>query len=166
MSSRWPLVLAALCVALSVFCASQWVRESALRAELLTARLAERDLRAKSVEATRLGETYAAEVRRLDTRVGELKRAEEAARKELAASAASLATARQAAAELPPLRTAVAQQNESIRRQNVIVAKQNDATRAQNENLRKLVEERDTVVRLLNERTEMINKLNAEKAGK
>ena len=41
MSSRWPLVLAALCVALSVFCASQWVRESELRAELLSARVAE-----------------------------------------------------------------------------------------------------------------------------
>ena len=64
MSSRWPLVLAALCVALSVFCASQWVRESELRAELLSARVAERELREQSAEARRLGETYAAEIRR------------------------------------------------------------------------------------------------------
>ena len=72
MSSRWPLVLAALCVALSVFCASQWVRESELRAELLSARVAERELREQSAEARRLGETYAAEIRRLVGRVGEL----------------------------------------------------------------------------------------------
>jgi hypothetical protein len=32
--------------------------------------------------------------------------------------------------------------------------------------LRKLVAERDAVVRLLNERTELLNKLNAERAGK
>jgi hypothetical protein len=166
MSSRWPLVLAALCVALSVFCASQWIRESELRAELLTVRVAERDLRAKSAEALRLGETYAAEIRRQDTRVGELKRSEEAVRKELAVSAAGLAAARQIVAELTPLRGIVAQQNESIRRQNAVVAKQNDAIRAQNENLRKLIEERDAVVRLLNERTEIINKLTAEKAAK
>jgi hypothetical protein len=161
MSSRWPLVLAALCVVLSVFCASQWVRESELRAELLSARVAERELREQSAEARRLGETYAAEIRRLDGRVGELKRAEEAVRKELADSAAALSSARQAAAELAPLRAAVAQQNASIRRQNAVMTKQNDAIRAQNENLRKLVEERDAVVRLLNERTELLNKLNA-----
>ena len=166
MSSRWPLVLAALCVALSVFCASQWVRESELRAELLSARVAERELREQSAEARRLGETYAAEIRRLDGRVGELKRTEEAVRKELAVAAAALASARQAAAELAPLRAAVARQNESLRRQNAVVAKQNDAIRAQNENLRKLVEERDAVVRLLNERTELLNKLSAERAGK
>jgi len=47
-----------------------------------------------------------------------------------------------------------------------VVTKQNDAIRAQNENLRKLVEERDAVVRLLNERTELLNKLGAERAGK
>jgi uncharacterized coiled-coil protein SlyX len=166
MSSRWPLVLSALCVVLSVFCASQWVRESELRAELLSARVAERELREQSAEARRLGETYAAEIRRLDGRVGELKRAEEAVRKELAVSAAALASARQAAAELAPLRAAVAQQNESIRRQNAVVTKQNDAIRAQNENLRKLVEERDAVVRLLNERTELLNKLNTERSAK
>jgi len=166
MTSRWPLVLAALCVALSVFCASQWVRESELRAELLSARVTERDLRAKSAEALRLGETYAAEIRRLDARVGELKRAEEAVRKELAVTAAALTSSRQAAAELAPLRAAVAQQNESIRRQNAVVTKQNESIRAQNENLRKLVEERDAVVRLLNERTELLNKLNAERTGK
>ena len=153
-------------MALSVFCASQWVRESELRAELLSARVAERELREQSAEARRLGETYAAEIRRLDGRVGELKRAEEAVRKELAVAAAALASARQAVAELAPLRAAVARQNESLRRQNAVVAKQNDAIRAQNENLRKLVEERDAVVRLLNERTELLNKLGAERAGK
>ena len=42
MSFRWPLVLSALCVALAAFCASQWVRESELRAELRSARVAER----------------------------------------------------------------------------------------------------------------------------
>lgn len=166
MSSRWPLVLAALCAVLSVFCTSQWVRESELRAELLSARVAERELRERSAEARRLGETYAAEIRRLDARVGELKRAEEAVRKELAVTAAALTSSRQAAAELAPLRAAVAQQNESIRRQNAVVTKQNDAIRAQNENLRKLVEERDAVVRLLNERTELLNKLNAERSAK
>jgi len=166
MNSRWPLVLAALCVVLSVFCASQWIRESELRAELLTARVAERDLRANSAEALRLGETFAAEIRRLDTRVGELKRSEEAVCKELAVSAAALASARQLIAELTPLRGAVAQQNESICLQNAVVAKQNDAIRVQNENQRKLVEERDAVVRLLNERTQMLNKLNAEKVAK
>ncbi len=158
MSFRWPLVLAALCVALSVFCASQWVRESELRAELRSARVAERELREQSAEARRLGETYAAEIRRLDARVGELKLAEEAVRKELAVAAAALITARQAAA--------VAQQNESLRRQNAVVTKQNDVVRTQNESLRKLVAERDEVVRLLNERTELLNKLNAERAGK
>ena len=158
MSFRWPLVLAALCVALSVFCASQWVRESELRAELRSARVAERELREHSAEARRLGETYAAEIRRLDARVGELKLAEEAVRKELAVAAAALITARQAAA--------VAQQNESLRRQNAVVTKQNDVVRTQNESLRKLVAERDEVVRLLNERTELLNKLNAERAGK
>ena len=153
MSFRWPLVLAALCVALSVFCASQWVRESELRAELRSARVAERELREQSAEARRLGETYAAEIRRLDARVGELKLAEEAVRKELAVAAAALITARQAAA--------VAQQNESLRRQNAVVTKQNDVVRTQNESLRKLVAERDEVVRLLNERTELLNKLSA-----
>ena len=59
------------------------------------------------------------------------------------------------------LRAAVAQQNESIRRQNVVVTNQNDVVRIQNESLRKLVAERDEVVRLLNERTELLNKLNA-----
>jgi chromosome segregation ATPase len=166
MSFRWPLVLAALCVALSVFCASQWVRESELRADLRSARVAERELREQSAEARRLGETYAAEIRRLDGRVGELKRAEEAVRKELTTSSAALITARQAVAELAPLRSAVAQQNESLRRQNAVVAKQNDAIRAQNESLRKLVDERDAVVRLLNERTELLNKLTAELAPK
>jgi uncharacterized coiled-coil protein SlyX len=166
MSSRWPLVLAALCVVLSVFCASQWVRESGLRAELRSARVAERELREQSAEARRLGETYAAEIRRLDGRVGELKRAEEAVRKELAVAAVALASARQDAAGIAPLRAAVAQQNESIRRQNAVVTRQNDAIRAQNENLRKLVEERDAVVRLLNERTELLNKLSARPAGK
>lgn len=163
MTSRWPFVLAALCVALSFFCASQWVRESELRAELLSARVTERDLRAKSAEALRLGETYAAEIRRLDARVGELKRAEEAVRKELAVA---LSSAKQEAAGIAPLRAAVAQQNESIRRQNAVVAKQNDTIRAQNESLRKLAEERDAVVRLLNERTELLNKLSAGPAGK
>jgi uncharacterized coiled-coil protein SlyX len=166
MNARWPLVLAALCVVLSVFCASQWVRESELRAELRSARVAERELREQSAEARRLGETYAAEIRRLDGRVGELKRAEEAVRKELAVSAVALASAQQAAAELAPLRAAVAQQNESIRRQNETVTKQNAAIRSQNESLRKLVEERDAVVRLLNERTELLNKLNAERPAK
>lgn len=166
MSFRWPLVLSALCVALAAFCAVQWRREAELRAELLTARVAERDLREQSAEARRLGETYAAEIRRLDGRVAELKRAEEAVRKELAVAVAALAAARQDAAELAPLRAAVAKQNESIRRQNAVVAQQNDAIRAQNENLRKLVAERDAVVRLLNERTELLNKLNAERAGK
>jgi len=166
MSSRWPLVLAALCAALSVFCASQWVRESELRAELLTARVAERDLREQSADARRLGETYAAEIRRLDARVAELKRAEEAARKELGVARTALASARQDAAELAPLRAAVAKQNESIRRQNALVTQQNEAIRAQNENVRKLVEERNAVVRLLNERTELLNKLNAERALK
>lgn len=166
MSFRWPLVLAALCVALSVFCASQWVRESELRAELRSARVAERELREQSAEARRLGETYAAEIRRLDARVGELKRAEEAVRKELAVAVATLAAARQDAAGLAPLRAAVAQQNESIRRQNAMVTQQNDAIRVQNENLRKLIAERDAVVRLLNERTELLNKLTAERAGK
>jgi len=166
MSFRWPLVLSALCVALAAFCATQWVRESELRAELLSARVAERELREQSAEARRLGETYAAEIRRLDGRVGELKRAEEAVRKELTTSAAALIAARQAVAELAPLRAAVARQNGSLRRQNAVVAQQNDAIRAQNENLRKLVEERDAVVRLLNERTELLNKLGAERAGK
>ena len=120
MSSRWPLVLAALCVALSVFCASQWVRESELRAELLSARVAERELREQSAEARRLGETYAAEIRRLDGRVGELKRTEEAVRKELAVAAAALASARQAAAELAPLRASTkAQRSHHHRRSGV-----------------------------------------------
>ncbi|PAW84162.1 MAG: hypothetical protein B9S29_04400, partial [Opitutia bacterium Tous-C2FEB] len=108
MSFRWPLVLSALCVALAAFCATQWVREAELRAELLSARLAERDLREQSAEARRLGETYAAEIRRLDGRVAELKRAEEAVRKELAVAAAALVAARQDAAGLAPLRAAVA----------------------------------------------------------
>lgn len=162
---RWPLVLSAFCVALAAFCAVQWRREAELRAELLTARVAERDLREQSADARRLGETYAAEIRRLDARVAELKRAEEAARKELGVARTALASARQDAAELAPLRTAVAKQNESIRRQNALVTQQNEAIRAQNENVRKLVEERDAVVRLLNERTELLNKLNAERAG-
>jgi hypothetical protein len=155
---RWPLVLSAFCVALAAFCAVQWRREAELRAELLTARVAERDLREQSADARRLGETYAAEIRRLDARVAELKRAEEAARKELGVAQTALASARQDAAELAPLRAAVAKQNESIRRQNALVTQQN-------ENVRKLVEERDAVVRLLNERTELLNKLNAERAG-
>ena len=163
---RWPLVLSAFCVALAAFCAVQWRREAELRAELLTARVAERDLREQSADARRLGETYAAEIRRLDARVAELKRAEEAARKELGVARTALASARQDAAELAPLRAAVAKQNESIRRQNALVTQQNEAIRAQNENLRKLVEERDAVVRLLNERTELLNKLNAERALK
>lgn len=162
---RWPLVLSAFCVALAAFCAVQWRREAELRAELLTARVAERDLREQSADARRLGETYAAEIRRLDARVAELKRAEEAARKELGVARTALASARQDAAELAPLRAAVAKQNESIRRQNALVTQQNEAIRAQNENVRKLVEERDAVVRLLNERTELLNKLNAERAG-
>jgi chromosome segregation ATPase len=166
MSFRWPLVLSALCVALVAFCALQWRREAELRAELLTARVAERDLREQSAEARRLGETYAAEIRRLDGRVGELKRTEEAVRKELGVAQTALASARQDAAGLAPLRAAIAQQNESIRRQNAVVAQQNDAIRAQNENVRKLVAERDAVVRLLNERTELLNKLNTERAGK
>lgn len=166
MSFRWPLVLSALCVALAAFCAVQWRREAELRAELLTARVAERDLREQSAEARRLGETYAAEIRRLDARIAELKRTEEAVRKELGGAETALASARRDAAGLAPLRAAVAQQNESIRRQNAVVAQQNDAIRAQNENLRKLVAERDAVVRLLNERTELLNKLNAERAGK
>jgi hypothetical protein len=166
MNARWPLILAALCVALSVFCASQWVRESGLRAELRSARVAEKELREQSAEARRLGETYAAEIRRLDGRVGELKRAEEAVRKELSDSAAALSSAKQDSAGIAPLRAAVAQQNESIRRQNAVMTKQNGAIRAQNENLRKLVEERDAAVRLLNERTELLNKLNAEPASK
>jgi hypothetical protein len=163
---RWPLVLSAFCVALAAFCAVQWRREAELRAELLTARVAERDLREQSADARRLGETYAAEIRRLDARVAELKRAEEAARKELGVARTALASARQDAAELAPLRAAVAKQNESIRRQNALVTQQNEAIRAQNENVRKLVEERDAVVRLLNERTELLNKLNAERALK
>ncbi len=166
MSFRWPLVLSALCVALVAFCAVQWRREAELRAELLSARLAERDLREQSAEARRLGEAYAAEIRRLDGRVAELKLAEEVVRKELSGAQTAMASARQDAAELAPLRAAVAKQNESIRRQNAVVTQQNDAIRTQNENLRELVAERDAVVRLLNERTEQLNKLSAERADK
>jgi chromosome segregation ATPase len=166
MNARWPLVLAALCVALSVFCAMQWGREADLRAELRAVRIAERDLRTKSAEAIRLGETYASEIRRLDARVGDLKRSEETLRKELSTARAAEQAARQAVAELGPLRTSLAKQNESIRRQNETVTKQNAAIRSQNESLRKLVEERDAVVRLLNERTELLNKLNAAGSSK
>ncbi|MEY3812133.1 MAG: hypothetical protein RI910_841 [Verrucomicrobiota bacterium] len=166
MNARWPLVLAALCVVLSVFCAMQWGREADLRADLLSVRTAERDLRTKSAEAIRLGETYAREIRRLDARVGELKRSEETLRKELAAARSAEQAARQSIAELAPLRTSLAKQNESIRRQNETVTKQNAAIRSQNESLRKLVEERDAVVRLLNERTELLNKLNAAGSSK
>ncbi|MEY3584762.1 MAG: hypothetical protein RJA48_1845 [Verrucomicrobiota bacterium] len=166
MSSRWPLVLAALCVLLSVFCAVQWGREADLRAELLSSRTAERDLRTKSAEAVRLGETYAGEIRRLDARIGELKRAEEALRKELAAARSAEQSARVTAAEVVPLRASLAKQNDAIKGQNATVAKQNDAMRIQNESLRKLVAERDEVVRLLNERTDLLNKLNAGREGK
>jgi uncharacterized coiled-coil protein SlyX len=166
MSARWPLLLAALCVGLSVFCALQWGREADLRAELLSSRTAERDLRTKSAEAIRLGETYAGEIRRLDARIGELKRAEEALRNELAVARTAEEAARAAAAELVSLRASLAKQNDSIKRQNATVAEQNDAIRIQNEGLRKLMAERDEVVRLLNERTELLNKLNAERAGK
>jgi len=166
MNARWPLVLAALCVVLSVFCAMQWGREADLRAELRAVRIAERDQSTKSAEAIRLGETYASEIRRLDARVGELKQSEETLRKELAAARSAEQAARQSIAELTPLRTALAQQNESIRRQNETVTKQNAAIRSQNESLRKLVAERDEVVRLLNERTELLNKLNAAGSSK
>ena len=47
-----------------------------------------------------------------------------------------------------------------------MVTQQNDVVRTQNESLRKLVAERDEVVRLLNERTELLNKLNAGPAAK
>ena len=117
-------------------------------------------------EAIRLGETYASEIRRLDARVGDLKRSEETLRKELAAARSAEQAARQSIAELAPLRTSLAKQNESIRRQNETVTKQNAAIRSQNESLRKLVEERDAVVRLLNERTELLNKLNAAGSSK
>ena len=166
MNARWPLVLAALCVALSVFSAMQWGREADLRAELRAVRIAERDLRTKSTEAIRLGETYAGEIRRLDARVGELKRSEETLHKELATARAAEQAARQAIAELAPLRASLAKQNESIRRQNEIVTKQNAVIRTQNESLRKLVTECDEVVRLLNERTELLNKLNAAGSAK
>jgi DNA repair exonuclease SbcCD ATPase subunit len=166
MNARWPLVLAALCVVLSVFCAMQWGREADLRAELRAVRIAERDQSTKSAEAIRLGETYASEIRRLDARVGELKQSDETLRKELAAARSAEQAARQSIAELTPLRTALAQQNESIRRQNETVTKQNAAIRSQNESLRKLVAERDEVVRLLNERTELLNKLNAAGSAK
>jgi chromosome segregation ATPase len=166
MNARWPLVLAAICVVLSVFCAMQWGREADLRAELRAVRIAEADLRTKSAEAIRLGETYASEIRRLDARVGDLKRSEETLRKELAAARSAEQAARQSIAELAPLRTSLAKQNESIRRQNETVTKQNAAIRSQNESLRKLVEERDAVVRLLNERTELLNKLNAAGSSK
>jgi uncharacterized coiled-coil protein SlyX len=166
MNARWPLVLAALCVALAVFCAMQWGREADLRSELRTVRIAERDLRTKSAEAIRLGETYAGEIRRLDARVGELKRSEEILRKELATARAAELAARQAVAELAPLRASLAKQNDAIRRQNETVTKQNAAIRTQNESLRKLVAERDEVVRLLNERTELLNKLNAAGSSK
>jgi septal ring factor EnvC (AmiA/AmiB activator) len=144
----------------------QWGREADLRAELRAVRIAERDLRTKSAEAIRLGETYASEIRRLDARVGDLKRSEEALRKELSTARAAEQAARQAVAELGPLRTSLAKQNESIRHQNETVTKQNAAIRTQNESLRKLVAERDEVVRLLNERTELLNKLNAERSAK
>jgi uncharacterized coiled-coil protein SlyX len=166
MNARWPLVLATLCVALSVFCAVQWGREADLRAELLSVRTAERDLRTKSTEAIRLGETYASEIRRLDARVGELKQSELTLRKELAAARSSEQAALQSVAELAPLRTSLAKQNESIRRQNETVTRQNAVIRSQNESLRKLVVERDAVVRLLNERTELLNKLNAAGSAK
>ena len=38
--------------------------------------------------------------------------------------------------------------------------------RRQNEAFKKLVDDRNEVVKLLNERTEMLNKLNAGQAGK
>ena len=105
-------------------------------------------------------------MQRLDARVGDLKRSEETLRKELAAARSAEQAARQSIAELAPLRTSLAKQNESIRRQNETVTKQNAAIRSQNESLRKLVEERDAVVRLLNERTELLNKLNAAGSSK
>lgn len=86
-------------------------------------------------------------------------------RKELAAARSAEQSARVTAAEVVPLRASLAKQNDAIKGQNATVAKQNDAMRIQNESLRKLMAERDEVVRLLNERTDLLNKLNAGREG-
>lgn len=168
--SRWTYVFASLSMALVVFCLIQWLREASLRNELARVggqvAVAER----KGFDSAKLADTYAAEIRTLEVRVGELKKGEAKLRSDAFEALTALRMAEagllQAKADLGAAQAAVAKQNDSIRKQNIVIGEQNDAIRRQNEAFKKVVDDRNEVVRLLNERTEMLNKLNAEQAGK
>ena len=168
--SRWTYAFAGLSVVLACFCVAQWRREAALRAELATLGGQVAVSEHKAFDGAKLADTYAAEIRTLETRVIELKKTEAAAKSEALKTSTAMRKAQaelaQTSADLGAARQAISKQNDSIRRQNAVIAEQNDAIRRQNEVFKKVVEDRNEVVRLLNERTEMLNKLNAEKSGK
>lgn len=168
--SRWTYAYATLAVALAGFCIAQWGREARLRTELASTGGQVAVSEKKAYDATKLADTYAAEIRTLEARVTELKNAEAAAKADALKASGTQRKAQaelaQAMSDLGAAREAIQKQNDSIRKQNAVIAEQNDAIRRQNEAFKKVVEDRNEVVRLLNERTEMLNKLNAEKAGK
>ena len=168
--SRWTYIFAGLAAALAACCVAQWAREAALRTDATAIGAQVAVSEKKAFEAGKLADTYAAEIRTLEARVTELKQSEGAAKAEAlkASTAARKAQAEfaQSAADLGAARQAIQQQNDSIHRQNAVIAEQNDAIRRQNAAFKKVVEDRNEVVRLLNERTEMLNKLNASEKGK
>jgi chromosome segregation ATPase len=168
--SRWTYVFAGLSVALAACCVVQWRREAALRAELAEVGGQVAVSEKKAFDAAKLADTYAVEIRTLETRVTELKKAEAGLKSDTLKATAALRKAEagllQAKADLGAAKEAITKQNDSIRKQNTVIAEQNDGIRRLNEAFKKVVDDRNEVVRLLNERTDMLNKLNAEKAGK
>jgi len=168
--SRWTYFFAGLSVALAVFCAVQWRREAALRTELASAGGQVAVSEKKAFDAAKLADTYAGEIRTMETRVTELKKAEAWLKSDTLKATTALRKAEagllQTKADLGAAKEAVVRQNDAIRKQNAVIAEQNDGIRRLNEAFKKVVDDRNEVVRLLNERTEMLNKLNAEKAGK
>lgn len=168
--SRWTYVFAGLSMALAAFCVVQWRREATLRTELAEVGGQVAVSEKKAFDAAKLADTYAGEIRALETRVTELKKAEAGLKNDTLKATTALRQAEagllQAKADLGASREAVLRQNDAIRKQNTVISEQNDGTRRLNEAFKKVVDDRNEVVRLLNERTDMLNKLNAEKAGK
>ncbi len=168
--TRWTYVFAGLSVALAACCVAQWAREAALRAELASAGGQVAVSEKKAFDAAKLADTYAGEIRRLEARIIELKKAEAGLKNDTLKATTALRSAEagllQAKADLGAAKEAITKQNDSIRKQNAVIAEQNDGIRRLNEAFKQVVDDRNEVVRLLNERTDLLNKLNADKAEK
>src|SRR5882672_4137829 len=117
-----PNLVLALALALCALCAFQWVREARLRGEIASLQQTNQIRIQSLANAEALARRYEAEIARLDTRVKELKRAEQT---NLAVITTLQGNIRKADAGADSLRNQIASYKDAVDRQNKNIERQN-----------------------------------------